>query len=161
MASFSSGADSTITRSVRDRMQRFSLPPVPAPIPLGQVRLLPLTGADHVAQFVAYAASVRGGHGSEPAAIEQIGESLGQASEQGSVQVIHCPLLGAGAGGLPIETVFTRLSQGFRQASSDGLLLKVFVLNDNAYERLVRHSVVVAEEALLAAPRVVVGSLSG
>jgi len=100
-----------VTRLVQDRMERFALPPVPAPIPLGEVRLLPLKGADHVAQFVAYAASVRGS-GSELEAIERIGEKLGHATQQESVQVIHCPLLGAGAGALPGEVAFAQLSHG-------------------------------------------------
>ena len=140
----------TVARFVRDRMQRFALPPVPAPIPLGEVRLLPLTGADHVAQFVAYAASVRS-YGSEPEAIERIGEKLGQATQEGRVQVIHCPLLGAGAGGLPSEMVFARLSQGFNQACKDGSLLKIFVLDDKVYEKLVRHSSDVAQTSADAA----------
>jgi hypothetical protein len=135
-----------VTRFVRARMERFALPPVPAPIPLGEVRQLPLTGADHVAQFVAYAASVRD-YASEPEAIERIGEKLGQATQQESVQVIHCPLLGAGAGTLSSETVFARLSQGFSQACADGSLLKIFVLDDNVYEKLVRYSIAVAQKS--------------
>ena len=98
-------------------------------MPLGEVRLLPLTGADHVAQFVAYAASVRKSQ-SDPEAIARIGEELGRATqEESSIQVIHCPLLGAGAGHLDSETVVARLSQGFRQECRDGSLLRIFVLN--------------------------------
>lgn len=129
-----------MTSFVRQRMQRFNLPPVPAPIPHGELRVLPLTGADHAAQFVAYAASVRKDQ-SDPAAIERIGLELGRATrENGSIQVIHCPLLGAGAGGLQSESVVARLSRGFQDASEDGSLLKIFVLHIELYEQLVHHS---------------------
>ncbi len=130
----------TVTSFVRERMRRFALPPVPRPISLGEIRLLPLTGAEHAAQFVAYAASV-GNYESSPEAIEHIGEELGRATHDESIQVVHCPLLGAGAGHLQSETVVARLRQGFQDKCRDGSLLKVFVLHASVYERLVRQSV--------------------
>lgn len=136
----------SVTSFVRERMQRFALPPPPRGMPLGGVRLLPLTGADHVAQFVAYAASVQRAD-SSPEAIERIGEELGRATQHESIQVVHCPLLGAGAGHLQSETVVARLRQGFEDKCKDGSLLKVFVLHGNVYERLVHQSVTVAQNS--------------
>lgn len=145
----------TVTSFVRERMQRFALPPAPRGIRLGEVRRLPLTGADHVAQFVAYAASVQHA-GSSLEAIERIGEELGRATHNDSIQVVHCPLLGAGAGHLQSEKVVARLRQGFLDKCKDGSLLKVFVLHENVYERLVRQSMTeaqtLAEAALVPSP---------
>jgi hypothetical protein len=145
-----------VTPFVRERLQRFALPDVSA-IPHGGVRVLPLTGADNVAQFVAYAASVRGTE-STPEAIGRIGEAVGRATtQQESIQVIHCPLLGAGAGALRSETVVAQLSQGFSKNCRDGSLLKIFVLDKNIYELLVRHSMAPgkasAREVSVPAPR--------
>jgi len=128
-----------VTRFVAERMQRFALPPPPRPIPLGEVRLFPLPDAGQLAQFVAYAASVQS-HESSPEAIRRIGEELGRATRKESVQVVHCPLLGAGAGRLRSETVEAQLRQGFHSTCKDGSLLKIFVLHKDVYERLVRHS---------------------
>jgi hypothetical protein len=120
-------------------MRRFALPQVPKPLALGDLRLLPLAGADHVAQFVAYAASVRR-QGSSPQAIRHIGEELGRATQEESIQVIHCPLLGTGAGHLPAETVVDELSRGFNEESKAGSVLRIFVLDQALYERLAGRS---------------------
>jgi hypothetical protein len=111
---------------------------------LGDLRLLPLTGADHVAQFVAYAASVPQVYRqrTSPEAIRHIGKELGRATQQEEgIQVIHCPLLGAGAGHLPAEAVIDELSQGFNEESKAGSVLTIFVLDQAVYERLAGRSV--------------------
>jgi hypothetical protein len=105
----------TVTWSVRARMQRFALPPVPSPIPLGEVRRLPLTGADHVAQFVAYAASVRD-YESSPEAIEHIGEELGRATHEEDIQVVPVDM------GLADPRAYIRLASIVRQQITDGTL---------------------------------------
>ena len=130
----------SVTAFVRERMQRFALPRVPAPMALGDVRLLPLAGADNVAQFVAYAASVLQ-EGSSPEAIRHIGKELGRATHEQSIEVIHCPLLGTGAGHLLEERAADELSLGFSDESKAGSVLKIFVLDQAVHERLVRRSV--------------------
>ncbi len=141
----------SVTAFVRERMQRFALPQVPAPMALGDLRLLPLTGADHVAQFVAYAASVLQ-EVSSPEAIRHIGKGLGRATQEQSIQVIHCPLLGTGAGHLLAETAVDELSQGFNDESKAGSVLKIFVLDQAVYERLVRRSVAGQAEPAVGQP---------
>ena len=126
----------SVTAFVRERMQRFALPQVPAPMALGDLRLLPLAGADHVAQFVAYAASVLQGQRSSPEAIRHIGKELGRATQEQSIQIIHCPLLGSGAGHVPAETAVDELTQGFNEESKTGSVLKIFVLDQAIYEQL-------------------------
>jgi hypothetical protein len=76
-----------VTGFVGERMRRFALPEVPAPLALGELRLLPLAGADHVAQFVAYAASVPQVYRqrSSPEAIRHIGQGLGRATQEESI----------------------------------------------------------------------------
>lgn len=107
----------SVTGFVRERMSRFALPRVPTGMKLGGVQLLSLTGAEHVAQFVAYAASVHPHRRSTPEAIRHIGAELGRVTHQEAIQVIHCPLLGAGAGRMPVETVVDELTRGFTAES--------------------------------------------
>jgi hypothetical protein len=121
---------------------------------LGDLRLLPLTGADHVAQFVAYAASVLQGQHSSPEAIRHIGKELGRATQEQSIQVIHCPLLGSGAGHVPAETAVDELSQGFNEESKTGSVLKIFVLDQGVYEQLVGRSVVSHDEPAAGQPSI-------
>lgn len=64
----SCSAGGMIMRFADDRMQRFALPP--PPMPLGEVRLLPLIRAEHVA----HAALVRG--------YESASEALGRICEE-------------------------------------------------------------------------------
>lgn len=139
----------SVTGFVSERMRRFALPQVPAPLALGDVRLRPLAGADNVAQFVAYAASVPQAYRQQtsPEAIRHIGKELGRATREESIQVIHCPLLGAGAGHLPAEMVVDELSHGFTEESEVGSVLRIFVLDQAVYERLVRRSLASREEA--------------
>jgi hypothetical protein len=101
---------------------------------------MPLTGAYNVAQFVAYAASVYR-NGTSPEAIRNIGKELGRATHEDSIQMVHCPLLGAGAGRLPADTVVDELSRGFGEESKAGSVLKIFVLDASVYARLVQRSV--------------------
>jgi hypothetical protein len=109
---------------------------------LGDLQLLSLTGAEHVAQFVAYAASVDPYRRPTPEAIRHIGAELGRVTHQETrIQVIHCPLLGAGAGRLPVETVVDELTQGFTAESKAGSVLRIFVLDSAIYERLVQRSI--------------------
>ena len=65
---------------------------------LGQVDIMPFTGGENIAQFVAYAASVEH-HSSTTKAIEQIGVHIGNFTiSNSSIRAISAPLLGAGAG---------------------------------------------------------------
>lgn len=132
----------SVTGFVRERMSRFALPRVPSPLQLGDLRLLSLIGAEHVAQFVAYAASVPHDRPhSTPEAIRHIGGALGRATQQEAIQVIHCPLLGSGAGRQSAETVVDELSQGFIAESKTGSVLRVFVLDSAVYKQLVGRSI--------------------
>lgn len=129
----------SVTAFVAERMKRFTLPRVPAPMSLGDVRIVPLTEASNVAQCVAYAASVSGQR-SSPEAIRHIGKELGCATQAVSIRKVNCPLLGAGAGRLRSETVFDELSQGFKEESEAGSVLRIFVRHESVYTRLVEHS---------------------
>jgi TIR domain len=132
-----------VTSFVRERLRQFKLPVVPPRMALGDVRLFPFAGADQVAQFVAYAASVPQVHHqqSSPETIRHIGQELGRATQSESIQTIHCPLLGTGAGHLPSATVVDELSAGFNEDAEAGSVLKIFVLDGTVYEELVRRSV--------------------
>ena len=97
---------------------------------------MPFEGAENIAQFVAFAASVRG-HGSTPDAIREIGRLIGTfTQEHPEVKAIAAPLLGAGAGGLHSEQVVAALADGFSRTASEGSCLTISILHQDVYERL-------------------------
>jgi hypothetical protein len=103
---------------------------------LGDVEILPFEGADDIAQYVAFAASVRENK-STLSAIEKIGTKLGRFTrEQASVRSVAVPLLGAGAGGLQSELVAAALKRGFISTADPAATLVIHVLHADIYERL-------------------------
>jgi hypothetical protein len=108
---------------------------------LGGVQIMPFTGAENIAQYVAFAASVLS-MTSKPDAICKIGRAIGRFSyENESVRTISAPLLGAGAGGLGSETVVEALSEGFRETAASGATLTIHVLHESVYDRLTRRNI--------------------
>jgi hypothetical protein len=103
---------------------------------LGEVEFLPFEGAENIAQFAAYAASVDD-MTSTLEAIQQIGSTLGTFTrQQPSVRAISAPLLGAGAGGLRSEAVVASLKQGFEETAAPDACLTIHILHKEIYENL-------------------------
>lgn len=102
--------DGTITGFVARRLQEYVIPDPKRGLALGDVDIMPFGGAENIAQYVAFAASVRDMK-SEESGIERIGAALGRFTDENeSVRTISAPLLGAGAGGLRSERVVHALS---------------------------------------------------
>jgi len=117
---------------------RYSLPHPNPGLALGDVEVLPFEGAEHIAQYAAFAASVANNY-STPAAISGIGAKLGQfATEHRSVRIVSAPLLGAGAGGLRSEDVVMSLHSGFQDCAPEDARLFMFVLHKEVFDRLRR-----------------------
>jgi hypothetical protein len=128
--------DGTITRFVANRLLQYTIPRPKHGMKLGEVEIMPFTGAENIAQYVAFAASVLRMI-SKPDAIRQIGRAVGNfSSENESVRTISAPLLGAGAGGLRKENVVEHLSEGFRETAANGAILTIHILNKSVYDRL-------------------------
>jgi hypothetical protein len=103
---------------------------------LGGVEFMPFEGAENIAQFVAFAASVRGNSSSEEA-IRKIAQSIGEFTQDHTeVKAIAAPLLGTGAGGLQAEKVVAALREGFNEAASETACLTISVLQKDVYERI-------------------------
>ena len=100
---------------------------------LGSVEILPFDGGENIAQYVAFAASVKS-MTSSLSVIEDIAVKLGQFTQkQSSARVISVPLLGAGAGGLQSEKVVAFLKRGFEANAHDGASLIVHVLHKDVF----------------------------
>jgi hypothetical protein len=128
----------SVTDFVRKRLRQFAIPAPQSGVELGHVEVRPLEGAETVAQYVAFAASVRS-RSSTLEAIERIGRQLGGATvSQKSIRVIAAPLLGAGAGRLPSEKVVSSLRDGFLATCSRDATLNIFVRWEDLYAQLVR-----------------------
>jgi hypothetical protein len=129
----------TVTPSVFDRLKHFRIDVPTAPMSLGEVVVRPFAGAENIASYVAYAASVRAGYGTEEESIEEIGRELGRISRrEKGVQRIATPLLGSGAGMLSPEVVIRRLRDGFLAEGADRSTLNIFILDEHLYQRLVK-----------------------
>jgi hypothetical protein len=129
----------TIRDFVREKLIHYQIPYPRRGMELGDVQVLPLEGGENIAQFVAYAASVRYGDTTEEA-IRRIGVQLGEHTTQNpSIRNIAAPLLGAGAGGLSSEAAVLRLREGFRSSSHRDATLVVSILWQDVFERVRRN----------------------
>jgi hypothetical protein len=129
------------TPFVAERLRAFAIPAPRAGRELGDVDYEQLAVAAHVAQYAALAASVldepSGRMSSSAEAIERIASSLARFTcDHTGVRVVNAPLLGAGAGGLPHETVVHSLRHGFTAHAAAGAILNIYVLLDDVYRML-------------------------
>lgn len=125
----------TITALVRERLVHYRIPYPTSGMKLGDVVVLPFEGGENIAQFVAYAASVKG-QSSTLEAIEQIGAQLGKATrDRPTIRRIATPLLGAGAGGLRSDAVIEALAMGFKREGHTESQLVLHVLHRDVFER--------------------------
>lgn len=130
----------TVSYFVADRLRAFGLPIPTKSMAPGEVVFHRLESAGQVAPVAAYAASVVPRTREEAGSIEAIGRALGSfTAENPWVQQISCPLLGTGAGGIREETSVEDLLRGFSATGRDDVLLRVFVLQDPAFDRLKTH----------------------
>jgi hypothetical protein len=126
----------TITGFVAQSLRDFAIPHPREGMQLGEVEFMAFEGAENIAQFVAFAASVKF-NTSDTESIVAIGRSLGEfTSKQAAVRVVATPLLGAGAGGLRSESVVAALREGFEEKASPNACLTISVLHQDVYERL-------------------------
>lgn len=136
----------TITRFVAKRLIEYQIPEPKLGMQLGDVDIQPFHGVENVAQFVAFAVSVKSNTSSEEA-IQKIGVNLGIATcEDSAIRHISAPLLGAGAGGLQSEKVVEALSEGFKKTAVSDAILTVFVLHHNVFARVQRLSLLASEK---------------
>lgn len=126
----------TITGFVARRLVQYSIPHPKTGMSLGEVEVMPFEGAEDIAQFVAFAASVRG-NSSSRSALESIGRALGSFTATNSaVKYVAAPLLGAGAGGVQSELVVAALRGGFSETAAPDATLAVHVLHQEVFDRL-------------------------
>lgn len=126
----------TITGFVARRLAQYSIPHPQPGMALGDVEIMPFEGAEHIAQFVAFAASVRG-YSSSLKELRSIGRALGAfTAENSAVKYVAAPLLGAGAGGIKSELVAGALREGFSDTAASDAILVIHVLHQEVYDRL-------------------------
>jgi hypothetical protein len=129
----------TITRFVATALRKYRIPSPKRSYELGQVDILPFTGGENIAQYAAFAASVKG-QSSTPAAIRLIATRLGLATQEySSVRAVSAPLLGAGAGGIRSEHVVDSLAEGFKSKAHADAVLTISILHEVVFRRLAGH----------------------
>lgn len=126
----------TITGFVARRLVDYSIPHPREGMTLGEIEILPFVGGERLAQYVAFAASVKHDT-SRIDTIERIGRALGDVTmKDPSVRAIAAPLLGAGAGGISSDKVVTALKAGFSATASSAATLVIHVLDTRDFEHL-------------------------
>ena len=126
----------SVTNFVAKRLRQYMIPSPKYGMLLGEIDILPFSGAENIAQYVGYAVSVDN-MTSNISAIQRIGKELGRFTRhKESVRAISVPLLGAGAGGLKSESVLEALTTGFKSQAASGATLTIHVLHQNVFDRL-------------------------
>ncbi|HEV3202011.1 MAG TPA: TIR domain-containing protein [Bryobacteraceae bacterium] len=126
----------TVTGFVARSLADYDLPHPREGMLLGEVEFLPFEGAENIAQFVGFAASVDYMTSSLDS-ICAIGRAIGDFTQkQSMVRAISAPLLGAGAGGLQSEKVVAALRRGFEDKATADSCLTISILHQDVYERL-------------------------
>ena len=126
----------TVTGFVARSLASYDIPHPSEGLRLGEVEFLPFEGAENIAQFVAFAASVEY-MTSTVEGVYAIGQAVGGFTrEHAMVRAVSAPLLGAGAGGLQSEKVVAALKRGFEEKAAAGACLTISVLYNDIYERL-------------------------
>lgn len=129
----------TVTQFVFNRLQSYKIPKPTKGMLLGDIELLPFNGGENIAQYVAFAVSVDNNY-SELSAIESIGRKVGELTLKNTgLQIIHIPLLGAGAGNLQSEKVVEALKNGFQTNSSNGSTLIIHILDADVFNRVTEY----------------------
>lgn len=151
---FERGADLTvlpcsakthISRTAEAHVNRFKLP-LPREKELGEIEIIRFPGSGSVTRFIAWAASVME-YRSTTDIIRTIGQRLGQyANEHSEIQVIECPLLGTGAGGLDALDSGPALASGFREMCATDAMLFVYGQQATVIEAL-RHAADIAQSS--------------
>jgi hypothetical protein len=127
----------TVTEFVRERLRLFDIPLPEEPMRLGEVRIVPFRGAENVASYVAWAASVAAADYSTTEAVEAIGRAIGAFTrEHPSVELVSAPLLGTGAGGLEGADAVERLRRGFLAEAGERATLQIFTLTQALFDEL-------------------------
>ena len=72
----------TISGFVAQSLAQYAIPRLHARMPLGNVTIFPFKGADDLAQYIAFAATVQAGGSSTPDAIGRIGAKLGKFTRE-------------------------------------------------------------------------------
>lgn len=126
----------TITGFVARRLVQYSVPHPKVGMALGEVEIMPFEGAEDIAQFVAFAASVHR-NTSSCNEIASIGRALGTfTARNAAVRYVAAPLLGAGAGGIQSELVAGALREGFSETAASDATLAIHVLHQDVYDHL-------------------------
>ncbi len=126
----------TITELVYNRLIHHKIPMPPRAMQHGAVKVIPFQGGEHIAQYVAYAASVRG-HGSSEVAIENIGMQLGKTTANlKGLKLVAAPLLGTGAGGLDGRRALYALTTGFKSTADKDAQLVIYVRDRPVFDQL-------------------------
>jgi hypothetical protein len=126
----------TVTGFVARSLAYYNIPHPRRGMKLGEVEFMPFEGAENIAQFVGFAASVEGMTSSVDG-IASIGAAAAKFThEQSSVRAVAVPLLGAGAGGLQSEKVVAALKKAFEPAAADDSCMSISVLHKDVYDRL-------------------------
>lgn len=136
-----------LTRFAEKRLADYYIPRPPAHLPLGGITVLPFSGGENIAQFVAYAATA--GAATPVESIEAIAREIGnETTRNRTISRVVAPLIGVGAGERPgkLENALQALRRGFLSSSTAHAVLSIRVANSHLFQASARWFTHVARE---------------
>jgi len=128
--------DGALKDFARRTREDLNLPGPPSRLELGQLRILDLDAPHLLVRRLAYAA-VRDERGSSPEILRHVGVKLGEfLHREPAVGVVASPLLGTGAGGVPLIPAVEALAHGFRDAAPPDATLSLCAPRLNSFRKL-------------------------
>ncbi|MEZ5839168.1 MAG: TIR domain-containing protein [Hyphomicrobiales bacterium] len=128
--------DGTVTPFVQSKLSYYSIENIHEKLSPGEVLFMPFKGAENIAQYVAFAASVHRSRSSMEV-VEHIGRTIGNLTkDQWGIRTISAPLLGSGAGGLRNKDSAAALTEGFLETASPAATLVLHALDRRIFEEI-------------------------
>ena len=128
-----------LTPFAEQRLADYHIPRPPARLILGGVTILPFSGGENIAQFVAYAATA--GAATPAECIEAIARDIGnETARNRTISRVAAPLIGVGAGERPsqLENALHALRRGFLSSSTTHAVLTIYVANTQLFQSAAR-----------------------
>ena len=128
--------DGTLKDFARKTREELKLPKPPTQLSIGSLRLYKLADLDLPVRRLAYVA-VRDRKGSSPEILRTVGLRLGElAAKDRRIDVISAPLLGTGAGHVPLVPAIEALAEGFRERAPEQASLTLCAPRSSTFQKV-------------------------
>jgi TIR domain len=124
----------TLTRHAEEKLAGYGIPRPPRRLGLGSVSILPFSGAEHIAQFVAFAATA--GASTPATCVEEIARAIGaETARNRIVRRVAAPLVGVGAGERPgqLTVALDAVRRGFLATAAAHAVFVLHIVDERMF----------------------------